>query len=323
MFKIFSKSLMYLFGLLFVLVPSVTFAHVKWFAESVEYVEPYKITDIPVIISICIVLFIIILAIVLEKKLNVPSRINNILEKWSPYALSVAGIGFGLAFLIFTFYGFVFAPNLIAEGDSGYLMLVIQGLVGLMFLFGFYEKLGGVLLLFLFVLGVREYGAIEMLDTIEILGFAIYAIIVGRPKWKIKDTQIFNKLTHTIHDYGNPILRVGTGLNLMVLAFSEKILTPSLTNNFLQSHNWNFMEVFGMSDYWFAFSAGVAEFTFGILLVLGLITRLTTIALAVFLVITLYLLGPMELVGHLPHFSIAIVLLILGSGKRLKLLNTK
>ncbi len=321
MFKIFSKNLMYLFGLLFVLVPSVTFAHVKWFAESVEYVEPYKITDIPVIISICIVLFIIFLAIVLEKKLNVPSRINNILEKWSPYALSIASIGFGLAFLIFTFYGFVFAPNLIAEGDSGYLMLVIQGLVGLMFLFGFYEKLGGALLLVLFVLGVREYGAIEMLDTLEILGFAIYAIIVGRPKWKIKDTQIFNKLTHTIHDYGNPILRVGTGLNLMVLAFSEKILTPSLTNNFLQSHNWNFMEFLGMSDYWFAFSAGVAEFTFGILLVLGLVTRLTTIALAVFLVITLYLLGPIELVGHLPHFSIAIVLLILGSGKKLKLIS--
>lgn len=301
------------------LIPSITYAHVKWFAESVEYVEPYKINSMPIVISIIIVLAIVLIAFVLERKLKVPRKINDLLGKWSPYALSIASIGFGLAFLIFSFYGFIFAPNLEAMGDMGTLLLIIQGLLGLMFLFGFYEKVGGFLLFILFGLAIQEYGAIEMLDTLEILGFALYAIIVGRPKWKIRDTNIFHSITHRLHNYGNPILRVGTGLNLMVLAFSEKILTPSLTQNFLQNHNWNFMANLGMSDYYFAYSAGIAEFVFGLLLVLGLITRLTTIALAVFLLITLYLLGPIELVGHLPHFSIAIVLLILGSGKKLKI----
>ena len=72
-----------------------------------------------------------------------------------------------------------------------------------------------------------------------------------------------------------------------------------------------------MSDYWFSFAGGLAEILFGLFFLLGLITHITTVAWLIFLVITLYLLGPVELVGHLPHFSIAIVLLILGSGARL------
>ena len=87
---------------------------------------------------------------------------------------------------------------------------------------------------------------------------------------------------------------------------------------FLEKYDWNFMHhFFGLtwfSDYWFAYSAGVVESLFGIFLILGLVTRLTIVALAVFLVTTLILLGPVELIGHLPHFSIAAVLLVFGAG---------
>jgi uncharacterized membrane protein YphA (DoxX/SURF4 family) len=99
-------------------------------------------------------------------------------------------------------------------------------------------------------------------------------------------------------------------------------MSPSLTENFLSLYHWNFMNNIGFTwftDYWFAFSAGVAEALFGLFLMLGLVTRTTTITLAVFLLSTLVMLGPVELMGHLPHFSIAIVLLLLGAGSRLKM----
>ena len=220
-----------------------------------------------------------------------------------------------------TIGGFIFAPNLPAEGTMGTIMLAIQGIAGLMILFGFYEREGGLLILILFVLGIGEYGCIEMLDTLEMVGFALYAMIIGRPKWKLKESHWMQRLMHPIHAYGYPLMRVGVGINLIILAFSEKILAPSLTHNFLQNHPWNFMQAVGMSDYWFAFSAGLAEGLFGIFFLLGLVTRVTTVALAGFLVTTLYLLGPTELIGHLPHFSIAIVLLVLGSGSRLLLVK--
>jgi uncharacterized membrane protein YphA (DoxX/SURF4 family) len=309
--------------LVLVALPILSSAHVKWFAENKEYVRPYSVTDTPVIIAIAVVLALVLVGVYFERKLKVPEKMHNFIQSFAPRVLSIASIGFGLAFIIFTIQGFIFAPNLPAEGSIGTIMLAIQGIAGIMMLLGFYERIGGMLLLVLFGFGIYEHGLLEMLDTLEMVGFALYAMIIGRPLWKIAETEMLDTLTHHIHAYGYPILRAGVGLNLMILGFTEKILAPSLTKDFLGNHAWNFMSKFGMSDYWFSFAGGVAEVTFGLFFLLGFVTRITTLALAGFLVTTLYLLGPMELIGHLPHFSIAIVLLVLGSGARLVLVKHK
>ncbi len=316
----------FIFGLILLSVPSLAFAHVKWFAQPVsEAVKPYSIFDWQVTLSIAIAVGILFFGVFLEKKLGVPKRFNRFIERFAPSVLSLASIGFGLSFLIFSYNGFIFAPNLIAEGSIGAILLVLQVLAGIMVLFGLYERVGGFIIILLFAIAISEYGFVEMMDTLEMIGFAIYSIIIGRPKWRIADSEILSKLTHRIHEYGLPIIRVGTGLNLIVLGLSEKIFAPDLTANFLSNYHWNLMQTLGFewySDYWFAYSAGLVELLFGLFFLFGLVTRLTTVALAVFLVTTLLLLGPVELVGHLPHFSIAIVLILLGSGSRLKLLKS-
>lgn len=317
MYKKILSTVSVLFG-----IPFLASAHVKWFAHPVNEVRPYELTDLPVIIAIIAVAVVVIIGYVLEKKLRIPKWFSRIEEKWAPYVLSIASIGFGLSFLIFSYNGFIFAPNLIANGPLAILLIFIQTLAGIMILAGYYERIGGLLLVILFILGIKEYGFMEMMDAFEMLGFSIFAMIVGRPKWRIVDTEIFKEYTHKIHSYGLPLLRIGTGLNLFILGFSEKIMSPSLTENFLSQYHWNVMQNIGFSwftDYWFAFSAGVAEALFGLFLILGLVTRTTTIALAVFLLSTLVMLGPVELMGHLPHFSIAIVLLLFGAGSRLKI----
>lgn len=314
------KRTLYTLASLLILAPTIASAHVKWFAEPMEYVRPYSLTDTPVIISIVLALALIVFGFYLEKKLNVPKWFSNFVEKYAPNIISIASIGFGLSFLIFSINGFIFAPNLVAVGDIGVLMLAIQATAGLMILFGIYERLGGLLLIVLFGLAVKEYGATEMMDTLEMVGFAFYAMIMGRPKWRLVESKAVSHLVHKTHQYGISILRIGTGLNLMVLGLSEKILAPSLTQNFLEHYNWNFMHTLGFewfTNYWFAYSAGVAEFMFGLFFLLGLITRVSILALAVFLLTTLMLLGPVELMGHLPHFSIACVLLFFGAGSRL------
>ena len=307
-------------------IPGLALAHVKWFAEEETIINPYSVHDHYVLIGIIIALCIIGIGIYLEKKLKVPHKLDKTIQKWAPGVLSIASIGFGLSFIIFALKGFVFAPNLPVVGNIGYLMLSIELIAGVLILLGFYERIGGLLILVLFILGITQYGSIEMLDTLEMVGFAFYIIIIGRPKWKMRDWNFVKHLSHKIHAYGLPILRVGTGLNLIVLGFTEKILNPSLTDNFLSHYNWNFMQSLGFhnfTNYYFGFSAGMVEVLFGLFFLLGLVTRTTTIALAVFLVTTLCLLGPVELIGHLPHFSIAIVLFVLGSGTRLVLLNKK
>ncbi len=308
-----------LFAFTILSIPFITNAHVRWFAHETTAARPYSITDLPVTLSIIIVLIVVFIGIYLEKKLKTPKWFDVLMEKWAPNILSFASIGFGLSFLIFTYNEFVFAPPL---HTHDILLLGIQGLAGAMILFGIYERVAGLLLLILFSLSINEFGFVNVMDTFEMLGFAVYAMIIGRPKFKIIDTDIFLKLRHKLHPYGLPLLRVGTGLNLMILGFSEKILDPSLTADFLSKYHWNFMQMLGFhsySDYWFAYSAGVSEALFGLFFLLGIVTRTTTLSLAVFLVTTLYLLGPVELMGHLPHFSIAIGLIIPGSGSRLKI----
>ena len=312
------RKVFYFIVLALALVPLALKAHVKWFAESIETIEPYSITDGPVLIWIGIVLALVLVGVFLEKKLRVPNWLKSHISKWGPKALSLASIGFGVAFLIFSWKGFIFAPNLVPSAGMENLLL-LQAIAGAMILLGLYERIGALLILVLFVLGIKEFGAFEMLDTLEMVGFAGYAFIIGRPKWRVLKDDWLDHLVKHLKSYGVPLLRVGTGLNLMILGFTEKILTPGLTADFLSNYDWNFMASLGMSDYWFAFSAGAVEFTFGLFFLLGLITRINTLALAVFLVITLSLLGPTELIGHLPHFSIAIALLVLGSGDKFKL----
>ena len=313
----FAPKIFYSLFALSLLIPTLASAHVKWFAKSSEYVRPYQLTDAPVIFSILLVIGALLVGIYLEKRLKVPKWYSRFIEHAAPAILSVASIGFGLSYLVFSYMGFVFAPNLHAVGEVGALLIGIQALAGAMILFGFYERIGGLLLILLYVLCVKEFGFYNMMDCFEMVGFAFYAMIIGRPKWKIAESELMNKIMHHFHRYGVSILRVGTGINLIILGFSEKILAPSLTQAFLLKYDWNFMHHIGFewfSDYWFAYAAGVSEALFGLFLLFGLVTRLTIIGLAVFLVTTLMLLGPLEVVGHLPHFSIAAVLLVFGAG---------
>ncbi len=295
----------------------------KWFTEpTVETVRPYNISDGTVLLWIGIAIVFVLLGSFLEKKLSAPAWLLRRIGTLGPAVLSLATVGLGVALVIFSINGFIFAPNL-PVGSSGTPLLILQAVTGVMFIFGAYVRYAGIVLAVLFFLAGKYFGAMEVIDAIEMIGFALFAFIVGRPQWQWKEGKWFQRIAARLQQYGVPLLRVGTGLNLVLLGFTEKILAPSLTQNFLMHYDWNFLQHFGVTDYWFAFSAGAAEALIGIFLMLGLVTRITTLVLAGFLVTTLLLLGPVELIGHLPHFSIAIVLLLFGAGNRLKLVKGK
>lgn len=315
------KKTIFLGTLISLFSPILSSAHVKWFAVATEPVRPYQFTDWPVLAWLVVGLAVITLGFYLQKRIPVLSELERRISSLASTVLSLANIGFGLAFLLFTMNGFIFAPNLVPHDTFAFFLLGIQAVAGVMILVGWYERIGAVLIVALFTLCMKEFGVFEMLDTLEMVGFALYVLFVGRPRWHLSEWGWLRDLTHRLRVYSVPVLRVSTGLNLLVLAFTEKILAPELSQNFLSTHDWNFMQHLGFtwySNYWFAFSAGAAEALIGIFLIMGLLTRLTTLALVGFLATTLVLLGPIELVGHLPHFSITIVLLVFGAGARLK-----
>ncbi|MFQ6027031.1 MAG: hypothetical protein ACE5Q6_06020 [Dehalococcoidia bacterium] len=114
-----------------------------------------------------------------------------------------------------------------------------------------------------------------------------------------------------------PITRMGLGMTLITLAIHGKLIDPDLALTFLDQHDLNFMPLLGFSSFTnlhFAFASGVAELVFGLLLLGGIATRFVTAVLSVFLTIPLFVLGPAELIGHLPLFGVALLLIIRGSG---------
>ncbi len=306
-----------LLSLVLFLLPALTSAHVKWFTDTGYNTPAYSFMDWQIWAWIIAGIVIIAIAYRLEGKLP----IIHVPEKFKSAILTIADIGIGISFLLFSYFGFIFAPNILVDGPLGIGLLILQVIIGLSFLFGVYTRIGALLLIIMWFGGLFHYGWLEIMDTLEILGFGIYGLITGHPRWRIAQSNIMKKVTERLSLYSLPLLRIFIGLNLIGLGLGEKILRPDLGIQFLSNYHWNFMQHLGFafSDYWFVFSAGSAEILIGVMLVLGLITRTTMLVLSGFLITTLILLGPLELVGHLPHFSLAIVLILLGSGNRLKL----
>ncbi len=307
--------------LLFIFLPNIASAHVKWFAEQGTPQRAYRFSDLWVIAWILISFGLVSIGIFLEKKLHPNKFIEKISSKYSNHIPAIANIGLGISLVLFSINGYIFAPN---QPTINIYLIALQFFIGILLILGFFQRLGAILLLLLFLITVPIFGPIEVLDTIEIVGFALYSLLVNRTKWRLYDPEWLSGAFNKFSNNGIPLLRIITGVNLVILGFSEKILSPSLTNNFLSHYNWNFMQNIGFTNftnYWFAFSAGTTEALFGVFLILGLVTRFTTICIALFLLSTLILLGPLELIGHLPHFSLAVVLLIFGSGNKFKLIK--
>ncbi|MBI4296469.1 MAG: hypothetical protein HY667_05070, partial [Chloroflexi bacterium] len=63
-----------------------------------------------------------------------------------------------------------------------------------------------------------------------------------------------------------PIIRIGAGLTLAILALHNKLLFPDMALTFLDEHDYNFMPLLGFTGFTnlhFVFAAGVVELTMG------------------------------------------------------------
>ena len=111
-------------------------------------------------------------------------------------------------------------------------------------------------------------------------------------------------------------LRVAAGSALIVVAFAEKLANPALALDFLAKHpHFNVAQEVGlhMSDLEFVRLAGVVEVLFGLLVISGALPQLCVLIAGVPFNATLYFVGTIELLGHLPIYAAMLVLLVYGS----------
>jgi len=309
-----------------VLLPAITSAHTKWYADDSLPTPPPEPTGLYLAVWAGIILVIVAIGIFIHKK---NWFTFDFLNPKKPHVFERAASTFAMitgAFLIISgTHSYLFAPNLTQSFGIPSYIIIFQLVIGLSLLLGIASRVGGILLAGLWATLFYYTSAIDALENIWVLSTALFIILMGNEYFSIVTFSSLRDFTAPFKKYALSILRIGTGATLMILGLSEKIMAPEYGLNFLADHNWNFMQNLGFnfSDYLFTISAGSVEFLFGLIFVLGLVTRLNALVVAIVFSIPLFILGPIELTGHLPHFTAIVLLLLFGGGSHFTFFSDK
>lgn len=119
--------------------------------------------------------------------------------------------------------------------------------------------------------------------------------------------------------HGLLALRVGVGVALIALAFTEKFTHPALAVQTLESYpSLNVFALAGipMSAESFVAVAGSVELLFGPLVISGALPQVAVLVAVVPFNAALVIFGQTELIGHLPVYGVFLALLVYGSDPR-------
>ena len=296
--------------LLLVFISFPIAAHVRWFVESSTAVRYQFSSDS---LSWLIILGGVVFC--LACYLFETNRKRNDVQYLGRFPWFLLPIAFGIMFLTNIKYRVFVAPNVLTPQTVEYYCIVTQSLIAVACLNFFSLQIAGAGLIALtfFLLAMFPFG-IVMDYAVEFIGAGLALLFIGG-KYSAVDKAL--ALVTANEGMALAFLRIGLGLQLMVLAIHNKLMNPGLVMEFLTTHHYNFMSAVGLSafsDIHFVLSVGVAELCFGLMLVLGLAVRFVTSIVAFFFMLTSTLLGLEELVGHLPIMALALILLCKGGG---------
>lgn len=263
-------------------LPFVASAHIKWFVDveavkaSGQSTEFFSWWSKPVVVWVVISIGLIFLAKFLDQKLKAPAKILEFGQKYQKTIYRLFKILVGIFLVVISgFWQIVLVPQIPASGVWQQVLQVAQGIIGVMLIIDVFPKWAGLALGGLYLVAGGFGGWEFYLENLLLLAIALFIYL-----------NEINE-THKLFAYqawGLPILRMGAGMSLVVLAFTEKFLHPELALQFLSEHNWNFVKLLGFnfSNQLFILSAGFMETIFGLMFILGYVVRINTIVMASF-----------------------------------------
>lgn len=313
------KKMSYYFVLLLTaLLPIFASAHVKWFVDSEKILEAsqnnstfYGWGSKEVIIWSLIVLVTVFIFSLIDRHTSNPNKLQEfgfrnekIINRISQAVLGLFLVTVSLIWKI------ILVPEIHVENDLTTILVTLQISIGLMYMFDYKPKVASIGLI-IFCLGLLFFGGIPtFLENSILFSLAVYFYLVNSQE---------GSREYNIRKNAVEIVRIGTGVSLITLAFTEKLIHPELSIDFLSVHHWNFMQSLfpWFTNNLFVLSTGFAEMIFGILFILGYITRTTTILIAIFFgisVTTMLLQFHQWEVEDLVVYSAAILFIFYGQG---------
>lgn len=307
-----------------VLTAGTAHAHVRWFTDpddpAMVNFSTYGLTDTPVLIWIGIGLVLVSIAVFLDGRLPsppiAPSKIRH-------DVMELMRILTGMSLLLTAYGGDLIAPHLSAYGTFGGVLVALQAVIGILLISNHFVHHAAILLVVLLLGTMIQFGFLRAFEYVNLVGIALFLFFNHVPNEDLREK---------LKPYSVDMLRIFTGIALVTLGISEKLTGAMLGQSFIANFEWNFMPALGFewyTDQLFVLSAGAMEVVFGTIMILGVITRLNTFVIAAFMLtsnVVFLITGESEnalteLVGHMPIIATALILLLLGYGRRLKLKN--
>jgi uncharacterized membrane protein YphA (DoxX/SURF4 family) len=313
----------------------VTLLHERWFIDSAPFPLTWEgVTDPGALAAAGIAVVMAAAAAVLSRRRNpdpmpgplglgASERSLSILYGSLPLILAVH---LAVTLIVSGINVELFAPNLILrepgsmplQSPFAVVAAVLQIGVALALFYGAFTRAAALALVALWAAGVVYFGPVLLLEQAIVPGIALTLLITGRGPFAVDallSARRGRPRLRRLHQAITP-LRVGTGISLATLAFTEKLWNLPLGLAFLAEYPVNFLPALGIpvDDRAFLLAAGLVELLAGLMLITNTYVRLGIVVLWLPFNLTLAAFGWKELVGHLPIYAAMGVLSIWGSG---------
>lgn len=293
-------------------VPTIATAHVKWFVEDAAKKTELHLTDPAILVWIGVCIVLVSVALLLERALTPPSRFLAWVKTHKDNIINGFSIVIGAHMVLTIILGHLIAPTFEIDGPVMQVAAALATIAAASLIICRGRIIVGPLIMAIYVM-VGITNGWDILEHLHFLGIGYFFGMI----------ELSRRSPYAVlNDWALPALRVTLGISLVLLGLREKLLNPDLGLVFLQTHDWNFMQMLELEwfdDTLFIISAGMTELLFGVIYLTGAITRINTIVLTVFFTTTAFILGPKELNGHLTLVAVAVLFILLGSGDKLKI----
>ncbi|MEJ2756325.1 MAG: hypothetical protein P8104_10980, partial [Gammaproteobacteria bacterium] len=228
------------------------FSHVRWFVEDKEQYSAvrFDVDTLSLVLVLCAVLYGVFCIF-----LNAQNDKNSILSVSLFKRFSLKGVEWSLlkASVALMFIANMFGPSFVAPNLDGALVgkdlfFILQGMI--LISLAFSEVVLGVAVLALTSSIVVFYGMDLAVDyAFEFVGLAIFFCLLGMRKAALTRRYLpWSEMDYV--DMAVHALRIGVGLQLVVLAIHNKFMNPALGLAFLGDYpSFNFMHFLGIQQF--------------------------------------------------------------------------
>jgi len=300
---------------------TLTLAHETWFHTQdhpFDWGFAAETTTLLLLLAAFAVTAIVRLVAAVRGGVDVPFLAR--MAPWMPFAIR---IHLAVSLIGLLSLGFYLSPAMDLQANvAGIALGATMAVVAVLMATGWHTRPAAWLLIAAGPLGMLEFGVSPVLQRIDLLGLAVFVLIVGPGRWSA-EAELGKARDFTLRHaaWGIWALRTAAGVALIVVAFAEKLANPDLALAFLADHpELNVAAQIGLplSDLEFIRIAGSIEVLFGLLLISGALPQAIVLIAGVPFNATLFFFGETELIGHLPTYGAMLLLLVWGSAPRFR-----